>query len=211
MRFFKPILFFSLLLCFSMMANAQSILFEYGQTSSLFSHNPNNPEKKFFSAKGQMLRVSLLQDFLKVHEVSFGTSFFEANSLGQVITTELDYETQFLGFFAKTDFNVFSIVNRRHCASCTDFNLFVRAGAQLSMLLNGTQKIDAIIYDLKGVEDFKGLWISPILGTKARFDASDIISLILTFDFMPMFNFTDTDEDFKISSSQLSFGIQLWL
>ena len=191
--------------------SAQSILFEFGQTSSAFSYSSKNPERNFYNSKGQLLKLSILQDFLKAHEVSYGVSLFEANSFGQVITTELDYETQFLGVFSMADFNVLSLANRKYCASCTDFNFYVHTGLQLSTLLSGSQKIDNIIYDLKGVEDFKGLWVSPILGTKIRFDASDIISLILTYNYMPMINTTDSEEDFKITSSQLSFGIQLWL
>ena len=209
MQFFKIVLF----ICFfsAPMTKAQNVLFEFGQTSSAFSYSPNNPERNFYSSKGQLLKLSILQDFLKAHEVSYGVSLFEANSFGQVITTELDYETQFLGVFSMADFNVLSLANRKHCASCTDFNFYVHTGLQLSTLLSGSQKIDNIIYDLKGVEDFKGLWVSPILGTKIRFDASDIISLILTYNYMPMINITDSEEDFKITSSQLSFGIQLWL
>ena len=209
MQFFKIVLFTCLFLM--PIAKAQNVIFEFGQTSSAFSHNTNDPKKNFLSSKGQVLRVSVLQDFLKVHEVSFGATVFEANSLGQVINTELDYEAQFFGVFTKADLNVLSLANRKYCSSCTDFNFFIRTGLQFSTLLSGTQKIDNVIYDLKGAEDFKGVWIAPILGTKIRFDASDIISLILTYDLIPMFNFTDTEEDFKISSSQLSFGIQLWL
>ena len=209
MQFFKIVLF----ICFfsAPMTKAQNVLFEFGQTSSAFSYNSNSPERNFYSSKGQVLRISILQDFLKAHEVSYGVSLFEANSFGQVITTELDYETQFLGVFSMADFNVLSLANRKYCASCTDFNFYVHTGLQLSTLLSGSQKIDNIIYDLKGVEDFKGLWVSPILGAKIRFDASDIISLILTYNYIPMINITDSEEDFKITSSQLSFGIQLWL
>lgn len=211
MRFFKTALPFLLILSFAQAVKAQSILFEFGQTSSKFTHNTSGPEKTFYNSKGQVLKLSLAQDFLTNHEVRFGATLFEANSLGQVITTELDYETQFFGLFTTANFNIFSLANRRYCASCTDFNFYINTGVQLSTLVGGSQKIDNIIYDLKGVEDFKGLWLSPILGAKVRFDASDIISLILTYNFVPMFNFTDTSEDFTINSSQISFGIQLWL
>lgn len=186
-------------------------MFEYGQTSAVYSHESEGPSKNFYSSKGQFIRLSLIRDLLKVHEISFGTSLFQANSLGNVITTELNYETQFLGFFTSSHFNVLSLANRRHCASCTDFNVYINVGIQLSTLLNGTQRIDSSIYDLKGVEDFKGIWFSPILGAKMQFDASDIISLILTLDYIPMLNITDTDEDFKINTSQIGLGIRLWL
>lgn len=211
MQFFKTALVFILLLPLINEAKAQEILFEFGQTASTFRHNATGPKKTFYSSNGQTLKLSLLQDFLSVHKMRFGATLFEANSLGQVITTELDYETQFFGLFTTADFNVLSLANRRYCASCTDFNFFIHTGVQLSTLLSGSQKINNVIYNLKGVEDFKGIWLSPILGTKVRFDASDIISLILTYDFISMFNFTDTEEDFTINSSQLSFGIQLWL
>lgn len=191
---------------------AQSIVFEFGQTSSTYVHNSTSgPKKTFFNDRGQTLKVSLLKDFLRIHEISFGASLFESNSLGQVITTELDYRTQFLGLFSISHFNVLSLANRRYCASCTDFNFYINAGVQLSSMLTGTQKINDDAYDLKGIEDFKGIWFSPILGTKVQFDASDIISLILTYNFTPMFNFTDTDEDFSMNASQITFGIRLWL
>lgn len=211
MQFFKTTLLF-LLFCTSITTlHAQSLQFDYGQTSALYGHKSEGPAKYFYSSKGQFIRLSLIQDFLKVHEISFGASLFQANSIGNVITTSLDYETQFLGVFTTSHFNVLSIANRRHCASCTDFNFYFNAGLQLAAMLNGTQKIDSTIYDLKGVEDFKGIWFSPILGAKMQFDASDIISLILTLDYIPMLNITDTDEDFKINTSQIGLGIRLWL
>lgn len=211
MQFFKVALVFFLILTFPTKAKAQEVLFEFGKTASSFTHNTTGPKKTFYSSSGQVLKLSFLQDFLSIHKISFGATLFEANSLGQTITTELDYETQFLGIFSTVEFNVLSLANRRHCASCTDFNFFIQTGLQLSALIDGSQKIDNIIYDLKGVEDFKGLWLSPVFGAKIRFDASDIISLILTYNYIPMINITDSEEDFKITSSQLSFGIQLWL
>ncbi|MGB0275031.1 MAG: hypothetical protein ACPF9U_07370 [Flavobacteriaceae bacterium] len=211
MRFIKIFTFFFLIWSIQALS-AQSILFEVGQTSSGFTHNSaSGPEAFFFSDKGQVLKVSFIQDFLKTHEVSFGASLFEANSLGQVITTELDYRTQFLGVFALSHFNVLSLANRSYCASCTDFNFYLNAGVQFSSLLSGTQKINTDTYNLRGIEDFKGIWFSPILGTKVRFDASDIISLILTYNYIPMLNVTDTEEDFKINSNQLTIGVRLWL
>lgn len=211
MQFFKVAPTFFLILAFATTVKAQEVLFEFGKTASSFTHNAAGPKKTFYNSSGQVLKLSLLQDFLSIHKISFGASLFEANSLGQTITTELDYETQFLGIFATAEFNVLSLANRRHCASCTDFNFFVQTGLQLSALIDGSQKIDNIIYDLKGVEDFNGLWLSPVFGAKIRFDASDIISLSVTYNYIPMINVTDTEEDFKITSSQLNFGVQLWL
>lgn len=209
---FRLLLAFFFFFVSNQMVSAQSIVFEFGQTTSTFVHNSTSgPKKTFFSDRGQALNISLVNDFFKIHEISFGATLFESNSLGQVITTELDYKTQFLGVFSIAHFNVLSLANRQYCASCTDFNLYLNSGVQFSSLVAGTQKINGDAYDLKGVEDFKGIWFSPILGTKIQFDASDIISLILTYNFTPMFNFTDTDEDFSINASQIRFGVRLWL
>ena len=50
-----------------------------------------------------------------------------------------------------------------------------------------------------------------MLGIKSRFDASDLISLFMSYEFMPMFNVTDNEEDFKIRQNPLTLGIRLWL
>ena len=165
----------------------------------------------FYSQTGQELRVSYIRSLLSDHEISFGLSFFEANSKGKVITTNLDYQTKFLGAFVKTHFNFLTLFNRRFCTSCTKINFFATVGAQTSILSQGTQKINEQVIDLSGKEDFKGLWVAPMLGIKSRFDASDLISLFISYEFMPMFNVTDNEEDFKIRQNPLTLGIRLWL
>ena len=116
-----------------------------------------------------------------------------------------------MGVFSKLDYNIISIANRKFCASCTNIQLFATIGGQLSSLVAGTQKINESTFNLKGVEDFKGIWISPLIGLKLRFDASDFISLYGAYEFIPMINITDNKEKFKINQSIIIFGFRLWL
>ena len=142
----------------------QSINFEIGQTTSFYSHKTQSPEISFFSTTGQSFRFSYSKEFLSTHEISFGISLEQANSIGRVINTELVYDTRFLGVFSKLDYNIISIANRKFCASCTNIQLFATIGGQLSSLVAGTQKINESTFNLKGVEDFKDIWIPPLIG-----------------------------------------------
>ena len=125
----------------------------------------------------------------------------------------LQYEICVLwfSFLCYDSFNFLTLFNRRFCTSCTKINFFATVGAQTSILSQGTQKINEQVIDLSGKEDFKGLWVAPMLGIKSRFDASDLISLFISYEFMPMFNVTDNEEDFKIRQNPLTLGIRLWL
>ena len=40
---------------------------------------------------------------------------------------------------------------------------------------------------------------------------ANLISLFISYEFMPMFNVTDNEEDFKIRQNPLTLGIRLWL
>ena len=222
MNFFKPLFFLnivlfcriSILLLMLLSINGytqEGIVFEFGQNTSNYSHKTEVPPLDFYSQTGQELRISYIRSLLSDHEISFGLSFFEANSKGKVITTNLDYQTKFLGAFVKTHFNFLTLFNRRFCTSCTKINFFATVGAQTSILSQGTQKINEQVIDLSGKEDFKGLWVAPMLGINSRFDASELISLFISYEFMPMFNVTDNEEDFKIRQNPLTLGIRLWL
>ena len=191
--------------------SGQSINFEIGQTTSFYSHKTQSPEINFFTTTGQSFRFSYSKEFLNNHEVSFGISLEQANSIGRVINTELIYDTRFLGVFTKLDYRIISVANRKFCASCTNIQLFATIGGQLSSLVAGTQKINESTFNLKGVEDFKGIWISPLIGLKLRFDASDLVSLYGAYEFIPMINITDNKEKFKINQSIIIFGFRLWL
>ena len=81
--------------------SGQCINFEIGQTTSFYSHKTQSPEISFFSTTGQSFRFSYSKEFLNNHEVSFGISLEQANSIGRVINTELIYDTRFLGVFTK--------------------------------------------------------------------------------------------------------------
>ena len=153
MNFFKPLFFLnivlfcriSILLLMLLSINGytqEGIVFEFGQNTSNYSHKTEVPPLDFYSQTGQELRVSYIRSLLSDHEISFGLSFFEANSKGKVITTNLDYQTKFLGAFVKTHFNFLTLFNRRFCTSCTKINFFATVGAQTSILSQGTQKIN---------------------------------------------------------------------
>jgi hypothetical protein len=116
-----------------------------------------------------------------------------------------------LGVFTKLDYSIIRVANRKFCDSCTNIQLFATLGGQLSSLVAGTQKINESTFNLKGVEYFKVLWISTIIGLKLRFDASDLISLYGAYEFIPMINITDNKEKFKINQSIIIFGFRLWL
>ena len=72
--------------------SGQSINFEIGQTTSFYSHKTQSPEISFFSTTGQSFRFSYSKEFLSTHEISFGISLEQANSIGRVINTELIYD-----------------------------------------------------------------------------------------------------------------------
>ena len=192
-------------------AYAQSINVEIGQTTAAYTHKTQVPKVKFFPVQGQAFRVAYAQEFLRNQELNIGVSLEQANSLGSVIDSELVYETQFLGVFGKFDINIFNVINRKYCSSCTDIQFFATLGGQLSTLVGGTQKTNEVTYSLKGVEDFKGLWVAPLAGVKVKFDAADFISIYGLYEFMPMFNITDNQERFRINQGIIAFGLRLWL
>jgi hypothetical protein len=189
----------------------QSLNVEIGQSTAAYSHKTQVPKVNFFPTSGQVFRVSYTQEFWSDHELNIGASIEQANSLGSVIDTELAYDTQFLGVFSKLDMNIINIFNRKHCSSCTDIQFFATLGGQLSTLVGGSQKINEVTYSLKGVEDFKGIWVAPLVGIKVKFDAADFISLYGLYEFMPMINVTDNLERFRINQRIMAFGIKLWL
>jgi hypothetical protein len=195
----------------SIFTYSQSLNMEIGQSTAAYSHKNQVPKVNFFPTSGQVFRVAYAQTFWGDHELNIGASIEQANSLGSVIDTEIVYDTQFLGIFGKFDMNIINIFNRKHCSSCTDIQFFATLGGQLSTLVGGSQKINEVTYSLKGIEDFKGLWVAPLVGIKVKFDAADFMSLYGLYEFMPMINVTDNQEKFRINQRIMALGIRLWL
>lgn len=206
LTFYFNILFFPLSSIYG-----QSLNIEFGQTTASYAHKTKLPKVNFFPATGQVLRMSYAEEFLVNHELNIGIALEEANSLGSVVDTELEYSTRFLGLFGKVDLNIINVINRKYCSSCTDIQLFTTLGGQISTLASGTQKTNEVTYNLKGIEDFKGFWLTPVVGAKVKFDARDFISVYGLYEFMPMFNVSGNEERFRINQNILVFGIRLWL
>ena len=82
----------------------------------------------------------------------------------------------------------------------------------INKILNGTQKIGGISYDLTNNDEFNSVMISPNIGLDIKFDMFEDVFLVLGVNMSKTSSIggnNDTQESLSFNNTQLSFGVQI--
>ena len=89
------------------------------------------------------------------------------------------------------------------------YNLKLKAGVNTSTILSGQQYINNIIYDLKNYDEFKGVFIQPLLGVDFRLEVNRELCLNIGYLFSKAFNVSNkSSEKLSFTNNQLQLGLQ---
>lgn len=130
------------------------------------------------------------------YSVSFVLNDF--NAVGGNKIDIYSWDSQYAGLQGMINFN--SLPDN-------ELNIIPKFGINVSSLLEGNQSIAGINYSLAQESEFKGLFISPVIGLDLKYSYSNSTSFVFGYAFSKSFKFSNSNKE-KLSfvNNQLQFG-----
>ena len=133
-----------------------------------------------------------------------GLTLNEFNATGGNQVNNYSWETNYLG--------VQGILKYAILDNLSGFGLNVNGGVNFNHIVNGKQKINGQTFDLTDNDEFKGLFVQPILGLDAKYQISETFALGLGYHYSKNFGLTNsTPQKLNFNNSQLQFNLVMSL
>ena len=133
-----------------------------------------------------------------------GLTLNEFNATGGNQVNNYSWETNYLG--------VQGILKYAILDNLSGFGLNINGGVNLNHIVNGKQKINGQTFDLSNNDEFKGLFVQPIIGLDAKYQISETFALGLGYHYSKNFGLTNsTPQKLNFNNSQLQFNIVMSL
>ena len=129
-----------------------------------------------------------------------GLTLNEFNATGGNQVNNYSWETNYLG--------VQGILKYAILDNLSGFGLNVNGGVNLNHIVNGKQKINGQTFDLTDNDEFKGLFVQPIVGLDAKYQINETFALGLGYHYSKNFGLTNsTPQKLNFNNSQLQFNL----
>jgi len=129
-----------------------------------------------------------------------GLTLNEFNATGGNQVNNYSWETNYLG--------VQGILKYAILDNLSGFGLNVNGGVNFNHIVNGKQKINGQTFDLTDNDEFKGLFVQPIIGLDAKYQISETFALGLGYHYSKNFGLTNsTPQKLNFNNSQLQFNL----
>ena len=133
-----------------------------------------------------------------------GLTLNEFNATGGNQVNNYSWETNYLGVQGIAKYAVLD--------NLSGFGLNVNGGVNLNHIVNGKQKINGQTFDLTDNDEFKGLFVQPIIGLDAKYQISETFALGLGYHYSKNFGLTNsTPQKLNFNNSQLQFNLVMSL
>lgn len=90
----------------------------------------------------------------------------------------------------------------------SDFGLNLNAGVNLNHIVNGQQKINGQTFNLTSNDEFKGIFVQPLIGIDARYYITNTIAIGMGYHYSKSFGLTNsTPQKLNFNNSQIQFNL----
>jgi hypothetical protein len=88
------------------------------------------------------------------------------------------------------------------------YNFKLKAGVNTSTIVSGQQYINNVVYNLKYYDEFKGIFVQPIIGLDFRLEVTHELNLNFGYMFSRAFNVSNkSSEKLSFTNNQLQLGL----
>ena len=99
-----------------------------------------------------------------------------------------------------------------NCSTMGDYGFYFNLGVNVSHIIDGQQKINGETFDLVSNDEFKGLFVQPIIGFDAKYYITNTIALGLGYNYSKSYGITNsTPQKLNFNNSQLQFNLLMSL
>ena len=171
----------------------------YDYTNSQGEENPN-----IESSSGASYEVGYIFPMGDKFGIAAGITLDQYNATGGNMVNNYSWDTNYLGLQGMAKYKVLD-------ASTSPFSVNINAGVNFNHIVSGEQKINGQTFKLTGEDEFKGLFIKPILGLDVQYFLLDNTAIGIGYHYSKNFGLSSGDEDLNFNNNQLQFGILISL
>jgi len=184
---------------------SQEAYFSMGRNFTTYDYtnsegNSNDNVKGSSGAAYELGYVFSLGDKLGL---AAGLTLNEFNATGGNQVNNYSWETNYLG--------VQGILKYAILDNLSGFGLNINGGVNLNHIVNGKQKINGQTFDLTAEDEFKGLFVQPIIGLDAKYQINSDFAIGLGYHFSKNFGLSSSEEKLNFNNSQLQFNLVMSL
>ena len=199
----KKRILFSLILFMFISAQSQELFLSTGRNFTTYDYKNDdgetNPNIKGSSASFYELGYVFSINEKVALAASLTLNGFDAT--GGDYVNNYSWSTNYLGAQGVFKYAIFQ-------GSRSNFGLFINAGFNLSHIINGNQKINGQTYNLTSNEEFKGVFIKPLVGIDTRYFITNEIAFGLGYNISKSFGvFNNSPQKLNFNNQQIQFNL----
>ena len=171
----------------------------YDYTNTQGDENPN-----IESSSGNFYEVGYI--FPIDYKFKFSTSLTldQLNATGGNLVNNYSWETDYIGLQGMVRYNLLEFRQRRY--NFSPFSVIIKAGMNFNHIIDGIQKINGQTFKLSNENEFKGVFIKPVVGLDLQFLFSNNIAINLGYNLSKNLSFS-SKERLNFNNRQLQFGV----
>jgi len=171
----------------------------YDYTNTQGDENPN-----IESSSGNFYEVGYI--FPIDYKFKFSTSLTldQFNATGGNLVNNYSWETDYIGLQGMVRYNLLEFRQGRY--NFSPFSVIIKAGMNFNHIIDGIQKINGQTFKLSNENEFKGVFIKPVVGLDLQFLFSNNIAINLGYNLSKNLSFS-SKERLNFNNQQLQFGV----
>ena len=171
----------------------------YDYTNTQGDENPN-----IESSSGNFYEVGYI--FPIDYKFKFSTSLTldQFNATGGNLVNNYSWETDYIGLQGMVRYNLLEFRQGRY--NFSPFSVIIKAGMNFNHIIDGIQKINGQTFKLSNENEFKGVFIKPVVGLDLQFLFSNNIAINLGYNLSKNLSFS-SKERLNFNNRQLQFGV----
>jgi opacity protein-like surface antigen len=212
----KRSLFFTLLLLFPFLLNAQSISLGFGKSSSSFVYSDSKGEEldNLSSKSGDVISLGYIHPLSERFDIGFGLERNEYGAQSVDQENNLNWDISYFGVNLGFDytFNLITISDSLSKINNKLLSAVISTNFSNSWLTSGIQEIDDRVYDLREFDgNFNNLMKMQIgLGLLYALNDNNLLSLKYSFN-RGLNNMETDDQELYLSAHHVLLGIVIHL
>lgn len=192
-----------LLLLITALGYSQQIYFEAGKTQSSFDYLNSKEQKldNLQSTSHSFLAIGYRnQLFLEKLNGSLGIAYAGYGAIGSddTVGNFMEWNVNYLEFKAGLDYELIKI---------KETSIYVKGTSAAAIFIQGTQVLNSSVINLKSNEDFNTLVFNFNTGMGFSQPISKELKMYAQYMFGKTLNMASSNENLKIISSSISFGL----
>jgi hypothetical protein len=195
----------------------QEAYFSTGRNFTTYDYTNSQGESNdnVKSSSGAFYELGLSFDVADKLQIATGITLNEFNATGGNYVNNYSWNTNYLGIKGLAKYAMFSSSGSKiggNSYTTGDYAFYFNLGVNVSHIIDGKQKINGETFDLISNDEFKGLFVQPIIGLDAKYYITNNIAFGLGYNYSKSYVITNsTPQKLNFNNSQLQFNLLMSL